>query len=53
MKRLLAAALPSFRGRLRRLHPEHAIAARGFDRAFYVKTYPDVAEAGLDRGQPS
>jgi hypothetical protein len=49
MKRLLAAAVPMrLRGRLRRLHPDHAIAARGFDRGFYLKTYPDVGEVGAD-----
>lgn len=49
MKRLLAAAVPMrLRGRLRRLHPDHAIAARGFDRAFYLRTYPDVGEVGAD-----
>lgn len=49
MKRLLAAAVPMrLRGRLRRLHPDHAIAARAFDAAFYLKTYPDVSEVGAD-----
>lgn len=53
MKRLVAAALPpglrnALSGKLRRLHGEHAIAARGFDRTFYLRTYPDVAAAGSD-----
>lgn len=49
MKRLLAAAVPMrLRGRLRRLHPDHAIAARAFDAAFYLRTYPDVGEVGAD-----
>jgi len=49
MRRLIAAALPMrLRARFRRLHPDSAIAARAFDRVFYLKTYPDVAEAGLD-----
>jgi hypothetical protein len=49
MKRLLAAAVPMrLRGRFRRLHPDHAIAARGFDPAFYLKTYPDVGAVGAD-----
>ncbi len=49
MKRLLAAAVPMrLRGRLRRLQPEHAIAARAFDAVFYLKTYPDVGEVGAD-----
>ena len=49
MKRLPAAAVPlRFRGRLRRLHPDHVIAARAFDAVFYARTYPDVAEVGAD-----
>jgi hypothetical protein len=49
MKRLIAAAVPMrLRGRFRRLHPDHAIAARAFDSAFYLKTYPDVGEVGAD-----
>jgi len=49
MRRLLAAAVPTrLRDRLRGLHPEHAVAARAFDRAFYLETYPDVGEAGAD-----
>ncbi|TAJ72186.1 MAG: hypothetical protein EPO51_08725 [Phenylobacterium sp.] len=49
MKRLLAAAVPMrLRGRFRRLHPDHAIAARAFDAAFYLRTYPDVGEVGAD-----
>ncbi|MEW5688115.1 MAG: hypothetical protein AB1942_24625 [Pseudomonadota bacterium] len=49
MRRLLAAVVPArFRTRLRRLHPDQAVAARGFDAAFYLRTYPDVAEAGDD-----
>lgn len=49
MRRLLAAAVPlRFRGRLRRLHPDHAIAAQAFDAVFYARTYPDVAEVGAD-----
>ncbi|PZQ64166.1 MAG: hypothetical protein DI570_06345 [Phenylobacterium zucineum] len=49
MRRLLAAVVPArLRGRLRRLHPDQAIAARGFDAAFYLRAYPDVAEAGDD-----
>lgn len=49
MRRLLASAVPArLRGRLRRLQPDHAIADRAFDRAFYLRTYPDVAQAGLD-----
>jgi hypothetical protein len=49
MRRLLAAVTPArLRGRLRKLHPDQAIAARGFDKAFYLRTYPDVAEAGGD-----
>ena len=49
MRRLLAAAVPMrLRGRLRRLHPDHAIAARAFDGAFYLKVYPDVGEVGAD-----
>jgi hypothetical protein len=58
MKRLIEEA----RARLRRrppeppeapppvpqLHPDHEIAARGFDAAFYLAHSPDVAEAGLD-----
>ena len=53
MKRLVAAALPlglrnALSGKLRRLHGEHAIAARGFDRAFYLRNNPDVAATGSD-----
>lgn len=49
MRRLLAAAVPMrLRGRLRRLHPDHAVAARAFDAAFYLRTYPDVGEVGVD-----
>lgn len=49
MRRLLAAAVPSgLRGRLRRLQPEHALAAGAFDRGFYLRTYPDVAQSGMD-----
>jgi len=53
MKGLIASALPSglrnaLSGKLRRLHGEHAIAARGFDRAFYLRNNPDVAAAGAD-----
>ncbi|MBU1378768.1 MAG: hypothetical protein KKE02_21000 [Alphaproteobacteria bacterium] len=49
MKRLIAAAVPMrLRGRLRRLHPDHAIAARAFDGAFYLRTYPDVGQVGAD-----
>lgn len=49
MKRLIAAVAPrGLRDRFRRMHPDHAVAARAFDRAFYLKTYPDVGEAGSD-----
>ena len=49
MRRLLAAAVPMrLRGRLRGLHPDHAIAARAFDAAFYLKAYPDVRDVGAD-----
>ncbi|HEX7887158.1 MAG TPA: hypothetical protein VF474_14370 [Phenylobacterium sp.] len=49
MKRLLAAAVPMrLRGRLRRLLPDHAIAAGAFDSGFYLRTYPDVGEVGAD-----
>lgn len=49
MKKLLAAVVPlRLRGRLRRLHGDHAIAAGAFDAAFYLRTYPDVAEVGVD-----
>jgi len=49
MKRLIAAALPTpLRNRLRRLHPDRAVAERAFDAAFYLKTYPDVGANGGD-----
>lgn len=49
MRRLIAQAVPAqLRGRLRRLQPDHAIAARAFDAAFYLRTYPDVGQAGMD-----
>jgi len=53
MKRLISQALPArlrnaLSGRLRRLHPDQVIAARAFDRAFYLKTNPDVAASGQD-----
>jgi hypothetical protein len=53
MKRLIASALPArvrnaLSGRLRRLHPDHVIAARGFDQAFYLRNNPDVAASGGD-----
>ncbi|ODT86886.1 hypothetical protein [Phenylobacterium sp. SCN 70-31] len=51
MRRLVAAMLPpDIRRRLRRtpLHGDHAIAARAFDRAFYLSTYADVAAGGGD-----
>ena len=48
MRRTLAAARFSLSDRLRRLHPDHAIAARAFDHAFYLKTNPDVFAAGAD-----
>ncbi len=49
MRKLLAAVVPlRLRGRLRRLQGDHAIAARAFDPAFYLKTYPDVAAGGVD-----
>lgn len=50
MKRFITAAL----GRLHRATPrvdptsDAGIAARAFDRAFYLTTYPDVAEVGVD-----
>jgi glycosyltransferase involved in cell wall biosynthesis len=34
--------------RASRLHPDQAIAARAFDRAFYLQTNSDVADAGVD-----
>ena len=53
MKRLIVQALPprirnALGHRLKPLHPDHVIAARAFDRAFYLKAYPDVAEVGHD-----
>lgn len=52
MKRFLAAVPADMRGRLRgmfrRLDPTQAMAARAFDAAFYRRTNPDVAAAGLD-----
>jgi glycosyltransferase involved in cell wall biosynthesis len=53
MKRLIASALPArlrtaLSGRMRRLHPDQAIAARAFDRAFYLRNNPDVAASGGD-----
>lgn len=53
MKRRIVQALPprlrnALGARLKRLHPDHVIAARGFDRAFYLKANPDVADAGQD-----
>ena len=50
MRRLIAAAAARF-GRLAPRLPtgsDAAIAARDFDRAFYLRTYPDVAEVGCD-----
>src|SRR4029434_1623194 len=32
----------------RRLHPDRVIVARAFDRAFYLKTNEDVADAEVD-----
>lgn len=49
MRRLIAAAVPaSLRRRFRQMQPEHVAAARAFDRAFYLRTYPDVAANGAD-----
>ncbi|MBW8812027.1 MAG: hypothetical protein JF588_01260 [Caulobacterales bacterium] len=52
MKRLIAQAAARF-GRppappTPQLHPDHAIAARAFDAAFYLEQNPDVAEAGAE-----
>jgi glycosyltransferase involved in cell wall biosynthesis len=52
MKRLVSSLLPDVvRRRLAPatpFHPDHAIAARGFDAAFYLARYPDVAANGGD-----
>ncbi|HET6971758.1 MAG TPA: hypothetical protein VFH92_11575, partial [Phenylobacterium sp.] len=51
MKRLIAQAAARFARRpepVPQLHPDHAIAARAFDAAFYLASYADVAEAGVD-----
>ena len=50
MKRFVAAALGRFSRPPVRLDPnsDAGIAARGFDKAFYLATYPDVAEVGVD-----
>jgi len=53
MKRVISRALPprlrnALSSRLRRLHPDQVIAARAFDRAFYLETNTDVATSGQD-----
>lgn len=53
MKRRLLQVLPqglreAFVARGGPLHPDKAIAARAFDRAFYLRANPDVAASDLD-----
>jgi hypothetical protein len=53
MKRVISRALPArlrnaLSSRLRQLHPDQVIAARGFDRAFYLAANPDVAASDMD-----
>ncbi len=50
MKRLISSALGRFRRPQPRLDPDSdaGIAALAFDQAYYLATYPDVAEVGAD-----
>ena len=53
MRRPILQGLPSrlrdaLSGRHKPLHPERVIAARAFDRAFYLKSNPDVAASDQD-----
>jgi len=50
MRRLISSALDRFRRPKHRLDPtsDAGIAAQAFDQAFYLRTYPDVAEVGAD-----
>ncbi len=53
MRRRLVQVLPprlrdALSSRLKPLHPDQVIAARAFDRAFYLKANPDVAASDQD-----
>ena len=50
MRRLISSTLDRFRRSKPRLDPDSdvGIAAQAFDQAFYLATYPDVAEVGAD-----